>query len=315
MILFLAGVTALAAVAVHAAYRHDMRRIAERVAAGSELAGTRHGAVEYAAWGSGQAVLVVHGAGGGYDQGKLIPATFGGEGYRWVSVSRFGYLRSPLPADASTRAQAEAFADLLDALGIERASVVAMSGGVPPSLKFAELFPERTQALVLLSSAPFTPFTAAEQDLAIPAWAYQLMFSSDFVFWAVSKLSPGSFDRFFDVGPEARSTASEADLAFIDGLVDAFLPVTERVPGLENEGAAIDPAASYALPRIEAPTLIAHARDDGINPFAIGEHLARHIRGAEFHAIESGGHLLLGHIPEVQARVRAFLGRHAGAPH
>ena len=73
------------------------------------------------------------------------------------AVSRFGYLGSELPADPSTAAQAEAFLDLLDHLGIERASILAMSGGVPPALKFAEMFPDRTDRLVLLSPLRLPP--------------------------------------------------------------------------------------------------------------------------------------------------------------
>jgi pimeloyl-ACP methyl ester carboxylesterase len=63
---------------------------------------TRHGSVEYTNWGEGAAVLVIHGAGGGYDQGVAIARAFGGEGFRWISPSRFGYLRTSLPADDST---------------------------------------------------------------------------------------------------------------------------------------------------------------------------------------------------------------------
>ncbi len=94
----------------------------------------------------------------------------GGGGKGWIAVSRFGYLRSDLPADASTAAQADALAGLLDALGIDRVAILAMSGGVPPALQFAARHPDRTRALVLLSSAPFTPLPTQEQDLPVPIW-------------------------------------------------------------------------------------------------------------------------------------------------
>jgi 2-hydroxy-6-oxonona-2,4-dienedioate hydrolase len=285
----------------------DLRRITARLDAASALTQTRHGHIEFARRGSGPAVLVIHGAGGGYDQGLLIPRVFGGDGYQWISVSRFGYLRSVLPNDGSTMAQAEAFADLLDALAIERIAIVAMSGGVPPALQFAARYPDRTTALILLSAAPFSPLTARSQDLPMPAWAYQALFRSDFVFWAVVNGAPTRLDRVFDITPAARARMTAADKVFVDGLVDAFLPVTTRAPGLRNEGAAIDPAAHYDLARITAPTLIVHARDDGINPFAIGTYTADHIAGAAFMAVPSGGHLLLGHTEAVRARVMDFL--------
>jgi 2-hydroxy-6-oxonona-2,4-dienedioate hydrolase len=312
--LLISAVLALAVAGLYAIYLRDLRQIHERVIGGSELVQTRHGPIEFASWGSGPPVLVIHGAGGGYDQGRLLPQAFGRDGYRWISVSRFGYLRSPIPADASTKAQAEAFADLLDALKIDRVAILAMSGGVPPALQFAEAFPDRTAALVLLSSAPFTPLTAKQQDLPIPAWLYQTLFGSDFVFWAITKLSPSGLDAVFDISPAARADLTDAEKAFVEGLVAAFLPVTERTAGLRNEGAAVDPKAQYDLTRIKAPTLVVHARDDGINPFAFGEYAAKNIPGAEFMIVEDGGHILLGHIDEVKEQVTKFLDMHWTPP-
>lgn len=89
----------------------------------------------------------------------------------------------------------------------------------------------------------------------------------------------------------------------------AFQPVSQRVDGIRNEGAAIDPRAYDAVEEIAVPTLVIHARDDGINPFLFGEYTAQHIRGAEFMPLSSGGHLLLGHQAEVLARVNSFLRR------
>jgi pimeloyl-ACP methyl ester carboxylesterase len=66
-------------------------------------------------------------------------------------------------------------------------------------------------------------------------------------------------------------------------------------------------SASRAL---AASALVIHARDDGINPFAIAAFTAQHIPGAELMPLPSGGHLLLGHQANVRARVSAFL-RHA----
>lgn len=296
--------------AIYIAYARDMQAINQRVSGGSQVIQTPHGPVEFTSWGDGPVILAVHGAGGGYDQGRVMVEAFGGEGFRWIAPSRFGYLRSLLPEDASTVAQADAFADLLDALGIERVAILAMSGGVPPSLQFAARYPERTSAMVLLSSAPYTPLTGEEQELPIPAWLYQALFSSDFPFWVVQRVSPASLEAIFDVKPELRTGLTTEDNHFIAELVEAFQPVTPRTDGLQNEGAAIDRQTHYALEEITAPTLVIHARDDGINPFTFGEYTAEHIPGAEFISLDTGGHLLLGHIPEIAARANAFLREH-----
>ncbi|WP_137702712.1 alpha/beta fold hydrolase [Marimonas lutisalis] len=313
LLLALAALVA-AALAIHWLYSRDMAQLYSRLDAQSRIVPLPQGPMQYADWGSGPAVLVIHGAGGGFDQGRLLPQAFGQPGVRWISVSRFGYLDSPLPANGSTTAQARAFAELLDRLGLERVGILAMSGGVPPALQFAQHYPERTAALVLLSSAPYTPFTAPDADRALPAWLYQWLFGSDFVFWAIVKAAPSLLDPFFDIPPGTRATLGDADLAFVNGLTETFLPVTARLDGLRNEGAAIDRDTRYDLSKITAPTLVVHARDDGINPFAIGEHTAQSIAGATFIALPSGGHLLLGHSERLRAEVSGFLRRHLPAP-
>jgi len=129
------GIAAVGAAVTYRVYASELQVIRDRLTAGSQVVQTQYGPIEYRMWGEGPPVLVVHGAGGGYDLGVLQAMTFGGEGFRWISPSRFGYLRTPMPADASTVAQADAYAELLDALGIEQVAILAMSGGVPSSLE------------------------------------------------------------------------------------------------------------------------------------------------------------------------------------
>jgi pimeloyl-ACP methyl ester carboxylesterase len=111
----------------------------------------------------------------------------------------------------------------------------------------------------------------------------------------------------FDITPALRAASPPEEQAFIAGQVEAFQPVTDRIDGVQNEGAAIDPDARYLLEEITTPTLVIHARDDHINPFSFGEYTAQHIPGAQFMPLASGGHLLLGRLAEVQARANAFL--------
>jgi pimeloyl-ACP methyl ester carboxylesterase len=87
--------------------------------------------------------------------------------------------------------------------------------------------------------------------------------------------------------------------------------VTGRIDGLRNEGAAIDPQANYRMEEINVPALVVHAEDDHINPFSYGEYTAEHLRGAQFLSFATGGHLLLGHQAEIQAKANAFLHQYA----
>jgi pimeloyl-ACP methyl ester carboxylesterase len=99
--------------ASYPSYRRDVDRAYHRIRTGSQIAQTRCGPLEYAVAGEGPPVLVVHGAGGGFDQGLELGGSLARGGFRVIAVSRFGYLGTPLPADASAAAQADAHAYVL----------------------------------------------------------------------------------------------------------------------------------------------------------------------------------------------------------
>ena len=86
-------------------YRKEIREIRDCVDRGSTIAETVAGPIEYAEAGAGEPLLLIHGAGGGYDQGLLIARDFG-EGHRVIAPSRFGYLKTPVPEDARSLARA-----------------------------------------------------------------------------------------------------------------------------------------------------------------------------------------------------------------
>lgn len=294
-------------VATGIAFQRDLRALNARLAASATIAQTALGPVAHESGGAGAPVLAIHGAGGGHDQGRLLARAFLPDGYRWIAPSRFGYPGSPMPADPSTAAQADAFAALLDTLGIDRVTLIAMSGGVPPALQFAVRHPGRTRALILLSLAPYAPLSAADQSLPVPLWLYDALFATDLPLWALLRLSPRALAPVFDARPEltARMTGDEG--AFLDAMIDAFLPVTLRSAGLTNEGAAIDPAAALDPAAITVPVLIVHAADDRITPVSTAGFTAARLPGAEVLLFDTGGHLLLGHHAEVRQRIAAFL--------
>ena len=121
-----------AALLVKSRFDDDMQRAFAHARQGSVLVQTRCGPIEYQEVGTGVPLLAVHGSGGGHDQGMAFAAGLAPHGIRVIAMSRFGYLRTPMPADASAAAQADAHVCLLDALGIPKAAVSAADGHPPP---------------------------------------------------------------------------------------------------------------------------------------------------------------------------------------
>ncbi|MCW5853676.1 MAG: alpha/beta fold hydrolase, partial [Anaerolineae bacterium] len=206
------------------------------VAAGFPVTyGTAHAALRWHLDLQPGQTLVVHGAGGGYDQGLVMSRAFGGDGFQWIAPSRFGYLRTPLPADASTAVQADAFADLLDTVGIQRVALVAHSGGVPPALQFALRHPDRTSALVVMSGAPYTGLAIPDQKLPMPLWVYQALFSSDFPYWALEKVAQPRLATIYDATPTLQAKMTPEEAAVVSDIVAGMEPVTWRVNGVRND--------------------------------------------------------------------------------
>jgi len=66
---------------------------------------------------------------GGYDQSLILAQTIGTAGYRYIAMSRPGYLGTPISSGKSPEQQGDLIAALLDSLGIVRACVIAVSAG------------------------------------------------------------------------------------------------------------------------------------------------------------------------------------------
>jgi len=297
----------------YAIYRRDIGRAYHHISSGSQIAQTRCGPLEYAVAGAGPPVLVVHGAGGGFDQGLDLGAALARGGFQVIAVSRFGYLRTRLPADASPTAQADAHACLLDALKIPRAVVLGVSAGAPSALQLALRHPDRTAALVLLVPGVYAP---PRPDQAPPvrmsratAALVDATMRWDFIFWAASKLGRKAFIHSILGTPMAVVEGASADeQARLELIMEHILPVRPRRLGLLNDAAVVSSQPRYALERITAPTLAISAADDLYGTFPAARYTAEHVPHARFVGFPSGGHMLVGHTAETSAAVSGFLG-------
>jgi len=292
-------------------YRRDIRRERERIESGSAVADTAAGPIEYAISGEGPPVLVVHGAGGGFDQGLDLAESLAPGGFRFIAVSRFGYLRTPLPADASAAAQADAHACLLDALHIRRAAILGISAGGPSTLQFALRHPDRTAALVLLVPASYAPRPDTAQPKRMTrtsAFLFDTALRSDVLFWAASKVARQTFIRaVLGTPPEVVARASADERARIQLVLERILPVRPRRQGLLNDATVVSTLPRYELEKITAPTLAISTADDQYGTFDGARYTAEHVPNGRFVGYPSGGHMLVGRDAAASAEVNAFL--------
>ena len=288
---WLVGGLAAAVAMVTGAFLHDMRQARQRVSHGSQQIDSPWGAMEFAQGGQGTPVLVVHGSGGGFDQGTLIAQALLGDGMHWIAPSRMGYLRSALPEGATFETQAHAFAHLLDQLGLQRVAVVAMSQGGPSALLFARLYPDRVSSLTLVSCGVAASTDPAQVQANANGDALASAFRYDFVYWAISHLMRPYLLRVMGVDEAVVAQLTPAQQTLADRVIDEMNPVSLRAQGVQLDNRAAMP--NERIEGIRAPTLILHAADDGLQLFHNAEYAAAHISGARLHRFERGGHLLI----------------------
>ena len=302
---------AASAAATYGLYRRDLRVAHARLAGASELVTTRCGPIEYATLGTGPPLLVVHGAGGGFDQGLEIGAPIAALGFNVVAVSRFGYLRTPLPSDASAAAQADAHACLLDALGLERAAVLGISAGGPSAIELAVRHPHRVAALVLLVPATFVPRPDGAAPVRVPPGTRQLFdtaLRSDFLFWTIRHAAPSLMHRaVLGTPPELVARATLAERTRVAAILDAILPVSERRLGLLNDAHVTTRLERAPLETIAVPTLTISVADDLYGTYDAARYTAEHIPGARFVGYTEGGHVFVGHEAKVVTTIASFL--------
>jgi len=272
------------------AYRCDMKRAFARVRGKSVVFPTRYGEVEYTDCGAGQPVLVIHGSGGGFDQGELIAETLLGEGYRAICPSRVGYLRSTFIESATFDDQAHAYAALLDHLGIQKAAIITISHGGPSALLLAALYPERVSSLTLISAGVVS---ADSQDQDQANWMGQTLvtvYQHNWLYWGITRLFKKQFMKLMGANQAVIGSLRPAERELVERVIEEMNPVSLRSAGTAFDTRSVLPGARIAA--IQAPTLVIHSTDDTLQVYHNAEFAAATIPGARLVRYNRGGHLL-----------------------
>ena len=177
---------------------------------------------------------------------------------------------------------------VVDAAGLDRFPLLALSQGCAVSVAFAAKHPDRVSHLILVggfavgfNKRPNT--TAADRE----RWAamktlMKLGWGSD----------DASFRQLFTSSMMPTATREQADafneLQRLSASADCAVRYLETVADFD---------VRHLLPKVRSPTLVMHVRDDLRAPIALGRELAAGIPNARFVALPGKNHVILAQDP------------------
>jgi pimeloyl-ACP methyl ester carboxylesterase len=285
-------------------YREDMRRAWDRINSfPTQRLESRFGTIEYADEGEGLPLLVSHGVLGCHvDSVSTQWASLSGRGFRVIAPSRFGYFGSTLPDGATPADQADAYALLLEHLGVDRAVVIGFSAGSGSILEFARRHPQRVIGLILACCRLGGGVTVGKAFAPL----FRLAYGADWAFWLFNRLMPSAYSRMMGLPKGYRLSADEEEK--MGSLRESLFPFKPRRDGAVFDGFVSNLAADrFPFEQLTVPTLIINARDDHLAPYRFAASAASRIPGANLVSIDRGGHIFMGHDNEVRDAIEEFV--------
>lgn len=167
---------------------------------------------------------------------------------------------------------------VMDAEGIERASIVGLSEGGLMAQVFAARYPQRVDRLVLVNSLPGVSSFEAQRNLREPGDARRK--ASDVIadFYRVAQ----SWGRQPEVFAELACPSQLRNEAYLRWLGRFQRQTTSPAGFLRQFESLVSLDAAAELPKIEAPTLVIHVKGDRVVPPSAGRWLAANIRDARY---------------------------------
>ncbi|MGE5425483.1 MAG: alpha/beta fold hydrolase [Bacillota bacterium] len=249
------------------------------------------GIMSYEVSGSGRPILVIHGSGGGSDQGILIAERLLPLG-KALCPSRFGYLDSALPKKADSEAQADAYLDLLREENVRTVDVVAYSAGGPSAVEFARRYPDYCRSLILISAVS-TP--SLEKGLKAKLAFSQLK----------DRTVISGFLHSLGVPKEISPQPKEEDEHFLQFSLRSLKQFKLRLKGYLADKNML-PLPDIAYQEISCPVLIIHAADDKVVSIDNAQYTQRLVPNSESYILPEGGHLLFTQHSKIKDRIARF---------
>jgi pimeloyl-ACP methyl ester carboxylesterase len=220
------------------------------------------------------AIVFLHGAGGNHVSWWQQVPVFR-EWYRCISIDQRGFGRSLDPSGAGNARFVDDLEGLLDALGIERAALIAQSMGGRSAIGFAARAPQRVSALVMADTWGFFDWPELQAEVQ----KYRQQQSDADALLTARALGPtfqaenpaGTFlyRQIFDLNPPR---AQQPD--------DPNAPTKEQIE------------------RLSVPTLFLVGSDDGLTPPEIIRRVHEIVPESQYVEVPGCGHSVYFEAPE-----------------
>lgn len=274
---------------------------------------TTAGPVEHTDSGTGPVLLALHGGLGGYDQSWLLARALlrNMADRRVLGLSRPGYLGTAQSLGRTPEAQADLYSNLLDALGIERALVAAVSAGGPSAIQFALRHPDRCAGLILVSTATGPLETAADflARLRKMAWISRVPGLIPLLRRrSVRHPLANAMRSIADADLAARTLAHPAAGPLLAAVMASTLHHTaRRLPGTTTDTRHYQAMRAPPAADLAVPVLAIHGDADPVVPVSHARRVLAAPRAASL-ILPGGGHMVLfSHLDEIRSAVDGFL--------
>jgi pimeloyl-ACP methyl ester carboxylesterase len=254
--------------------------------------------IAYGTTGDGPPIVIVLGWATHLQKGMMSPAyddlgvlAMTAEKHRVVQYDGRGFgLSDREVSDYSVDARVRDIEAVVDALGLEKFVLYAMSAGGQAGVAYTHRHPDKVVGLVLAST-----YLQADTSIVEESWLARLeLMKKDWDSAAVRNLL---FDTIF---PNIEGVQRELFAEFIYRSADG-----DSIHGFFSAIPEID--VRDAAKVLEVPTLVIHGRDDDTVPLESGRVIASLVRGAKFEVVDGGHGPGTGMTPETRRLILDFI--------
>lgn len=288
----------------------------------AEIITTAAGVVELEAHGSGRPIIVLHGSPGGVDGARAMSRFLPEDAFRTICVSRPGYLGTPPDsADPSIDRESDLLAAVLDAAGVNRAGVLAWSGGGPAGYRLAVRHPNRISAIVAIAAV------SSRWVAPKPTMPDRFMFGTGAGERLIAFLSRHAPRQVIEaaLASEGSLRGEELRALIVQVMADPeqrrlILEVATTVntagargAGWKNDVANFARIDSLDLDRVQCPVLLVHGAADTDAPVEYSRSAHAELPDSTLVVMEGGTHLCFyahPEAPEVQEQARRWFSDH-----